>query len=151
ERAAAAEALEAIMRRPGARVAPPPSGADCDGQAPDPEGAPREGRTRGGQFARGNRLSKGNAAARRMVAPRAELLQGFDEGRARARGEKLYALAVDGDLEAAKLLLASALGKPRVAPDPDRLDVEEWRLLREAPTLIQLWLWLHERGDPAFA
>src|SRR5438874_2406394 len=35
-------------------------------------------------------------------------------------------LALAGDVQAAKLVLAYAVGKPAAAPDPDRLDVEEW-------------------------
>jgi hypothetical protein len=72
-----------------------------------------------------------------MAALRAALLECATAERMKALGEKLYATAMGGDWTAAKLLLAYAVGKPREAPDADRLDLDEWKLLDAAPTLAQ--------------
>jgi hypothetical protein len=45
-------------------------------------------------------------------------------------------LALAGDVQAAKLVLAYAIGKPAAAADPDRLDVEEWNHFKEAAPLL---------------
>jgi hypothetical protein len=49
----------------------------------------------------------------------------------RIMAEALRDKAKQGDVAAAKLLLAYLLGKPPSAPDPDRLDIEEFRLFEE--------------------
>jgi hypothetical protein len=49
----------------------------------------------------------------------------------RVMAEALRDKAKQGDVAAAKLLLAYLLGKPPAAPDPDRLDIEEFRLFEE--------------------
>jgi hypothetical protein len=43
-----------------------------------------------------------------------------------------------GDLAAIKLLFAYAIGKPSEGVDPDRVDVEEWKLALEASVLPEL-------------
>ncbi|MBY0525011.1 MAG: hypothetical protein K2R98_16520 [Gemmataceae bacterium] len=37
-----------------------------------------------------------------------------------------------GNVAAAKLLFAYCSGKPPETPDPDRLDVDEWNLVKES-------------------
>jgi hypothetical protein len=49
----------------------------------------------------------------------------------RVIAEALRDKAKQGDVTAAKLLLAYLLGKPPAAPDPDRLDIDEFRLFEE--------------------
>jgi hypothetical protein len=50
-----------------------------------------------------------------------------------AVAKKLLAQARAGDVAAAKVLLLYVVGKPAPVADPDRLDVDEFRLLRESP------------------
>ena len=45
-------------------------------------------------------------------------------------------LALAGDVQAAKLVLAYAVGKPAAAPDPDRLDVEEWHYFKTTAPMM---------------
>src|SRR5262249_33112706 len=104
-----------------------------------------------GKFQKGNKLGLGNGGARRMAALRAELCKAFDEGRARQLGDKLFALAMGGNVQAAKLPTGYALGKPREAPDADRLDLDEWRRLRASPSLAQVFHTLDQLADPALA
>jgi hypothetical protein len=122
----------------------PPSASALDGAAPG-------GRDRLGKFCRGNKLSKGNASNRRMAALRAALFADLDEGKMQALGQRLYERALAGDLEAVKLVLLYACGRPRESPDEDSLDLQQWRLLRQFPTMSQVWFVLDQLGDPALA
>jgi hypothetical protein len=131
-----------------------PPAACAGGGAPinsDLDGAPPGGRARDGKFSTGNRLSKGNSAHRKMAELRRALFAGLDEGRMRTLGEKLFAMAAAGDLEAMKVLLAYSIGKPQRMPDEDALDLMEWRLLRAAPSLQQVWYVIDQLADPAIA
>jgi hypothetical protein len=130
-----------------ARAAPhaaPPSNSEFDG-------APPGGRARDGKFCKGNTLSRGNSAHRKMAELRRALFAGLDGGRMRTLGEKLFAMAAAGDLEAMKVLLAYSIGKPQRMPDEDCLDLQEWALLKQFPTMAQVWFVLDQLGDPALA
>jgi hypothetical protein len=48
---------------------------------------------------------------------------------------KLVAMALAGDVAAAKLVLLYALGRPTDAVNPDTLDLDEWRLRQDCPRL----------------
>jgi hypothetical protein len=52
----------------------------------------------------------------------------------RALGEKLFAAAVGGDWQAAKLFLLFVVGRPADTVNPDALDLDEFRLLASAPS-----------------
>src|SRR5262249_60160154 len=80
-----------------------------------------------GRFTAGNKFARGNPHARRMAALRQAFLSAATEERMRELGEKLFAAALAGDWQAAKLLLAYLAGRPAAAPDPDRLGLGEWR------------------------
>jgi hypothetical protein len=96
------------------------------------------GRTAGGTFAKGNTCGRGNPFARRQAALRTELLNTVTPERLKALAERLYQRALVGDMTAASLLLSYAVGKPAKAPDPDRLDLDEWTLTQEAPTKAEI-------------
>jgi hypothetical protein len=96
-----------------------------------------DGRTAKGTFAPGNQFARGNPNARKMAALRAALLEAATVERMKALGEKLYELAMAGDLAAAKLLLVYAIGKAPEAVDADRLDLDEWAIANAAPTVGQ--------------
>jgi hypothetical protein len=116
----------------------PPSATAVNGGSAAPPAPPRgSGRTRGGRFAKGNTLSKGNPFYRRQCELRQALLACVTAEAVRAYGEKLLALAMEGDAAAGKLLLSYALGRPGAAPDPDRQDLHEWALLAASPTAAE--------------
>ena len=114
----------------GLGAAPLEPSATAAVQAPKP---PTEGRDAGGRFAVGNRLGKGNPHARRMAALRQAFLSVATEERMKALGEKLYAAAIGGDWQAAKLFLLFVVGRPADAVDPDALDRDEWKQSQEWP------------------
>src|SRR5262245_55681726 len=90
-----------------------------------------------GRFAKGNRAGVGNPFARQVAAFRAAILQATTHEDIRLITKKLIHIAREGNLAAAKLLLAYTCGKADEASDPDRLDLEEWNLFREAKPIPQ--------------
>jgi hypothetical protein len=73
-----------------------------------------------------------------------------DDARFQRIAGKLADLAEGGDIEAIKLVFAYQLGRPRIAPDSDRLDLEEWKLLDGSPTLAET-MRARDGVDPAVA
>jgi hypothetical protein len=86
-----------------------------------------------------------------MAELRRALFEHLDAGRMRTLGERLFAMAAAGDLEAMKILLAYSIGKPRPAVDEDGLDLREWAMMKQFPTAAQIWFVLDQLGDPALA
>lgn len=125
------EQLDGIEKPPRPDCAPPlPTGSNGQTTADG-----RDGQSK--RFGPGNKFGHGNPHARRQAALRAVLSDAVDEQRLRKVAAKLADLAEGGDLEAIKLLFAYLLGKPGPAPDPDRLDLDEWRLLDASPTVAE--------------
>src|SRR5262249_36117624 len=109
------------------------------------------GRGTGGHFAKGNKGGPGNPFARQVAArPQALLAAGSDDDVA-AVGKKLLALALAGDVPAAKVLLAHVLGKPAPAADPDHLDLSEFKLLASSPNVHTVGLAMAEGVNPGLA
>src|SRR5262249_33652169 len=102
-----------------------------------------------GRFAKGNRAGVGNPFARQVAGFRAAILQATTHEDIKAITKKLIEMAKEGNLAAAKLLLAYTCGKADEASDPDRLDLEEWKLFREARPIPQEFnkLVLHANTD----
>ncbi len=126
----------------GASVAVPPSanggnGPEPAGGSPSANGA--DGRDRRGRFAKGNKGGPGNPFARRVARLRTLLLEVVTEDDLRGVLAKLVERARAGDLAAVRLLLHYLIGRPVDAVDPDRLDLEEWRLYQQGPTLAEVF------------
>jgi hypothetical protein len=66
-------------------------------------------------------------------------------------GRKLYEQGLAGDVVAARLFLEYVVGRPRLIPDEDALDLDEWKLLAAGPSLAAAWHGIHEVVDPRFA
>ena len=104
---------------------PPPSPAAANGETPQP------GRTANGRFAKGNRCGTGNPFARQVAGLRKALLNAVTEEDMQRLARKLLEQALEGNTAAAKLLLTYVLGKPTEMPDPDRLNLDDYRILIE--------------------
>src|SRR5262249_7762767 len=87
---------------------PTTNGVSGDGRAPD------------GRFAAGNKGGPGNPFAREVAAVRKTLLERLTQEKRDAVADELIALAMEGNLQAIKLLYAYTIGKPTPAPDPDQ-------------------------------
>jgi hypothetical protein len=134
---------EAAPLEPSATAATP--SAPPLASAPDQPKA--EGRdSSSGRFTAGNRYGKGNPHARRMAALRQAFLSAATEERMRELGEKLFAAALAGDWQAAKLFLLFVIGRPSDAVNPDTLDRDEWLQCQQWPEEPFTFAWLRKRS-----
>ena len=78
-----------------------------------------------GRWAKGNKGGPGNPFARQVAQLRKVILDRLTREDLLAITEALLAKAKEGNVGAAKLLLAYGIGKPASAPDPDHLDGQE--------------------------
>src|SRR5438270_7592749 len=88
--------------------------------SPSPDGA--NGRDAGGRFTRGNPGGPGNPFARRIAELRRAAIATVTEDDIQAVITALIAKAKQGDVAAARLLLAHSLGQPVAPVDADTLD-----------------------------
>jgi hypothetical protein len=98
--------------------------------APSPD--PGTGRDAAGRFTAGNKYGPGNPFARQTAQLRKALLEVVTPEEMRQVAFTLLLRAKTGNLTAIKLLFQYVLGKPAEGVDPDRLEVEEWRLAQES-------------------
>ncbi len=90
-----------------------------------------------GRFAAGNPGGPGNPFARRVAALRSALVESVTNEDIAAITRTLIDMARDGDVPAAKLLLAYAIGKPGDTVQPDRLDLDEWQIFRDTAPMAK--------------
>jgi hypothetical protein len=105
---------------------------ETPGQQAPPEPPGGTGRDAAGRFTAGNKYGPGNPFARQTAELRKVLLEVVTPEEMRQVAFTLVLLAKTGKLEAIKLLLQYVIGKPGAAVDPDRLDVDEWKLAQES-------------------
>jgi hypothetical protein len=119
----------------GKPAAPQPSAAPpADPAGPPPAAADRGP---GGRFQPGCRPGPGNPFAKRVASLRKALLDSVTEADVATIGQKLLQLARIGDVPAAKVLLSYLVGKPTAPVDPDRVELEAWKLLLSWPTVAE--------------
>src|SRR5262249_54043704 len=116
------------------RVLPPPTEPEAPAAAAPAE---QNGRDARGRFTAGNKGGTGNPFARQVAGLRAALVRGLTPERFDAIAEALIVKAEKGDVPAAKLLFTYGLGKPAEAPNPDRLDLDDFQLLRERLSTLE--------------
>lgn len=89
-------------------------------------------RTAGGQYARGNRGGPGNPFNRQIAAFRTMIVSTTTLDDVREAALKLIEAARQGNLAAIKLFFQYVVGKPTDAVDPDRMDVDEFKLCEQS-------------------
>ena len=89
------------------------------------------GRMANGRFGKGNRGGPGNPFNRRIAELRRMLMEAVSE-RLPAIVAALIVKAEAGDVAAIRIALQYGVGMPLPAADPDRVDVEEWKLAEES-------------------
>jgi hypothetical protein len=87
-----------------------------------------KGRDAKGRFAPGNPGGPGNPYTRQTALLRQVVLDELNEVEIRIIVQRLKARAVGGDVQAIKLVLAYAVGKPENVINPDEVDRLEWEL-----------------------
>jgi len=123
--------VNGVHPHPDAPPALPSADGGDGGAAPGQDAAT-------GRFLPGNKLGKGNPHFRRLAANRTAFLEAAGPEQVRQLAADLLRRALAGDLDAARLWLSYAIGKPSEAVDPDQQDLDELRLLRASPTLVGL-------------
>ena len=98
---------------------------------------PSPDRATDGRFQPGCRPGPGNPFAKRVASLRRALLDSVSEADVAQVGQKLVRLALAGDVPAAKVLLGYVVGKPDTPVDPDRVELEAWKLLLSWPTVAE--------------
>jgi hypothetical protein len=93
-----------------------------------------------GRFVRGNAGGPGNPFGRQVAELRRALLDAVTSDKLRQLVDALLERAIAGDNAAARLVLQYALGKPAQAVEPDRVDVDEYRLREESAIPPGQWL-----------
>jgi hypothetical protein len=110
---------------------------------------PNPQRDASGRFQAGNRGGPGNPFARQVAALRQAMLKRVTAEDIERLTGKLLELADEGSIQAIKLVLAYTIGKPQPAPNPDRMDADEWNVYTEqAPMKVEAAAVLHA-GEPA--
>ena len=89
------------------------------------------GRDDTGRFTAGNRGGPGNPFARQVAALRQALIASVTAEDIQAVAASMLELAKRGNVQAAKVLLLYTIGKPQPAPEPDRMDTDEWNVFKE--------------------
>jgi hypothetical protein len=132
----------------------PPLSPSADGKvtSPPPAAAARPGQDAAtGKFLPGNKFGRGNPHYRRLAANRTAFLETVGPEQVKELAAQVFRRALAGDLEAAKIVLAYAIGRPGPAADPDRADLDEWQLLDGWPTLAQVMRALMDGAEVAEA
>jgi hypothetical protein len=86
-----------------------------------------------GRFLPGNKLGRGNPHYRRLALARSAFLDVVGPEQVRELARALLARALAGDVNAAKVVLAYAVGRPPATVDPDGADLNEWQLRQAWP------------------
>jgi hypothetical protein len=146
--------LQSVDGKHGQDTAPSTNG--CNGhasKAPPADSAAlaaEAGRDSAGRFTKGNRGGPGNPFARQVAGLRSALLAAITPEQMQKLTVSLYERALRGNMPAAALLLRYTLGNPAPVVDPDRLDLEAFRLVQQYPDWSEAF-GLSHRLDPAAA
>src|SRR5262249_37709182 len=106
---------------------PPPLATETNGATVNSSSS--AGRGKNGRFLPGNRCAAGRSYGQKTAQLRAALLDVVGPKTLKRIARKLAKQAEQGDLDAAKLLLAYTIGKPTEAADPDDLPRRQWERL----------------------
>ena len=101
-----------------------------------------------GKFTKGNLGGPGNPFARQVGKLKKVMLECVTEADMAEIVNTLKLIAMSGDLQAMKLLFQYVLGKPTEGVNPDRLDVEEFGLMKEEAEATSRSLDVIEYGEP---
>jgi hypothetical protein len=122
-----------ISRRAAGRQPADSGTTDASPESAAPETPHPKDRDEHGRFVKGNSGGPGNPFARRTAALRQAFSEAISEDDLKTLAKRLLVQAQNGDVAAAKLVLAYAIGKPVDPVNPDTLDIEELQLFNQFP------------------
>jgi hypothetical protein len=133
---------------PDARQTPLGDGAPESDKPADTAGNGRDAR---GQFVQGNKCSPGNPFGRKLAELRSALINAVTAEDMRAIAEGLVQKAKMGFPHAIKVVLLYCVGRPTEPVNPDRVALDEWKLLDAHPSRFELWRALFDSVPPELA
>jgi hypothetical protein len=125
--------INGAHRRAGGRKPADPAATGASSGPAAPESSRPNDRDEHGRFVKGNSGGPGNPFARRTAALRQAFSEAISEDDLKTLAKRLLVQAQNGDVAAAKLVLAYAIGKPVDPVNPDTLDIEELQLFNQFP------------------
>lgn len=96
------------------------------------------GRDDRGRFAAGNKGGPGNPFARKVAGLRSAVLDALSPDDLKEIIRRMIEAAKEGDVAAARIVLAYTVGKPAATVDPDAVDVGEWQLWQQMAVNVQV-------------
>lgn len=99
----------------------------------------QKGRDGRGRFLPGNAGGPGNPFGRQVAELRKAMLGAISKEVIAELTQKAIDMARTGDAAAMKLVFQYGLGRPAEPVNPDRVDVEEWRLAVERAVPVPVW------------
>ena len=111
---------------------------------------PNQGRDGRGRFTPGNSGGPGNPFARQVAGLRQGLLKRINAEAIDRIAAKLISLAEAGNLQAIKMVFDYAIGKPKPAVEPDRMDVDEWEVYKETAPMKPEAAAMSKSGTPQY-
>jgi hypothetical protein len=105
-----------------------------NGRTKSEQSSASNGRDAQGRFGPGNAGGPGNPFARRVAELRSAFVSAISREEMHKLARQLLVEAEAGDRFARKLVLQYCLGKPAAPANPDRVNHDEWQLLKERPS-----------------
>ena len=103
------------------------------------ESVPTPPRPNKGRFALGNPGGPGNPFGRQVAVLRQAVLDAITPEKISAITDAMTDRAQQGNVGAAKLVFQYSLGKPAAAVEPDRVEIEDYRLRTESAVPTHVW------------
>ncbi len=103
----------------------------------EPKGEPNKDRDAKGRFTKNNPGGPGNPYARKIAALRQSLIKHLGPRELYEIVRLLVGQAMCGNIESTKLLFQYVIGRAPEAPDPDGVDVAEWRQYVDNPATVE--------------
>jgi hypothetical protein len=125
---------------------PAPSANGTNGKAKP--STPKEGRDQSGRFAPGNAGGPGNPYARRVAELKKVFMELGTPEAILAIGKKMFDLAREGNVQAAKFCYSYWLGKPAANVNPDQIDLDEMQRLQETAGFLQAAAPIQQAPEP---
>ena len=94
---------------------------------------------RKGQFVLGNPGGPGNPFARQIAEFRKAVFEAVGLEKMRTVAMAMADRAAEGNVAAAKLIFQYTLGKPAAAVEPDRIEIEDYKLRTESAVPTHIW------------
>jgi hypothetical protein len=122
-----------LQANPNGRLPPDTPEPSANGHVAAPLTPSADGASTGGKdpttgkFLPGNQCGRGNPHYRKLAENRAAFLEAVSPTQVKALAGRLLAQALAGDVDAARLVLAYAVGRPQAAVDPDAADRDAWQ------------------------